>query len=186
MSYLNARWSSLVGDAGQTAQSGDKQFGQTRLAVGRRERGCRHDPGDRRDRPDRQPGIKLLAAAGERPRAFVRDVAVEGQRLGEQVEHVAGDLDRPETVDAALADVDRVFLLTTQHSRQPQWEQLVIQAAGRAGVGHVVKLSVVKADERAPLQIARQHWQVEQALERSGLAYTIVRPLFSCRTCSGW
>jgi uncharacterized protein YbjT (DUF2867 family) len=39
-------------------------------------------------------------------------------------------------------------------------------------------LSVFCADERSPLQIARQHRETERALEDSGLAYTIARPVF--------
>jgi uncharacterized protein YbjT (DUF2867 family) len=55
----------------------------------------------------------------ERPRAFVRDPSKARQRLGEQVEQAVGDLDRRETIEAALRGADRVFLLTTQSSRQP-------------------------------------------------------------------
>jgi hypothetical protein len=71
-----------------------------------------------------------------------------------------------------------VFLLTIQSSRQPDWERSVIGAAARAGVARLVKLSVFRADERSPLRFARQHWQAERALEQSGLAWTIVRPVF--------
>lgn len=91
----------------------------------------------------------------ERPRALVRDRDNARRLLGEQVEPVVGDLDRPETIEAALAGVDRVFLLTTQSSRQPDWERAVIAAAARAGVAHLVKLSVFRADERSPLRFAR-------------------------------
>jgi uncharacterized protein YbjT (DUF2867 family) len=122
--------------------------------------------------------VRRLLAAGVRPRAFVRDPDKARRRLGGQVDHVVGDLDRPETIEAALAGVERVFLLTTQSSRQPDWERGVIEAAARAGVAHAVKLSVFRADEASPLRIARQHGQVERALERSGLASTIVRPVF--------
>jgi uncharacterized protein YbjT (DUF2867 family) len=122
--------------------------------------------------------VGQLLAADERPRAFVRDPDKARQLLGERVERVVGDLNRPETIEAALAGVDRLFLLTTQSSRQPDWERTVIAAAARAGVAHVVKLSVFRADERSPLQFARQHRQAERALERSGLAWTMVRPVF--------
>jgi uncharacterized protein YbjT (DUF2867 family) len=44
---------------------------------------------------------------------------------------------------------------------------------------------VFRADEHSPLQIARQHGQAEQALERSGLAYTIVRPVFFMQNLLG-
>jgi len=122
--------------------------------------------------------VGQLLAADQRPRAFVRDRDKARQLLGEKVEQVVSDLDRPETIDAALAGVDRLFLLTTQSSRQPDWERTVIEAAARAGVTHLVKLSVFRADEQSPLQFARQHRQAELALERSGLASTIVRPVF--------
>jgi uncharacterized protein YbjT (DUF2867 family) len=122
--------------------------------------------------------VRRLLAAGERPRALVRDPDKARERLGEQVEHVVGDLNQTETVGAALAGVDRLFLVTTQSSRQPEWERRVIEAATRGGVGQIVKLSVFRADERSPLQIARQHAQAERALEQSGVAFTIVRPVF--------
>ena len=122
--------------------------------------------------------VRQLVATGERPRAVVRDPATARQQLGDQVEHVVGDLDRPETIAAALAGVDRVFLLTTQSSRQPEWERVVIGAAARTGVGQLVKLSVFRADEQSPLQVARQHGQAERVLAQSGLAATILRPVF--------
>jgi uncharacterized protein YbjT (DUF2867 family) len=122
--------------------------------------------------------VRQLVATGERPRALVRDPATARQRLGDQVEHVVGDLDRPETIAAALAGVDRVFLLTPQSSRQPKWERAVIGAAARTGVGQLVKLSVFRANEQSPLQVARQHGQAERVLAQSGLAATILRPVF--------
>jgi uncharacterized protein YbjT (DUF2867 family) len=122
--------------------------------------------------------VGQLVAADERPRVFVRDRDKARRLLGERVEPVVGDLDRSETIEAALAGVDRVFLLTTQSSRQPDWERTVIAAAARAGVAHLVKLSVFRADEQSPLRFARQHRQAERALEQSGLAWTIVRAVF--------
>jgi uncharacterized protein YbjT (DUF2867 family) len=129
--------------------------------------------------------VRQLVTTGEHPRVFVRDRNKAGQRLGEQVEHVAGDLDRPKTIDAALAGVDRVFLLTTQSRRQPDWEREVIQAATRAGVSHLVKLSVFRADGHSPLRIARQHHLAERVLEQSGLVATILRPVFFMQNLLG-
>jgi uncharacterized protein YbjT (DUF2867 family) len=122
--------------------------------------------------------FRRLVAAGERPRAFVRDPHTARAQLGDAAEHIVGDLDRPQTVEAALAGVDRVFLLTRQSTRQPDQEHNVIDAAVRSGARHLVKLSVFRADERSPLRIARQHRETERALEQSGLTYTIVRPVF--------
>jgi len=117
-----------------------------------------------------------LVALGQRPRALVRDPDAARQRLGDQVERVVGDLDRPETLDRALDGADRVFLLTVPSGRQLEQERALIDSAKRAGVRRIVRLSRAGADERSPLHVARFHWEAEQQLERSGLAFTILRP----------
>jgi len=42
--------------------------------------------------------LRQLVAAGERARALVRDREKAGERFGEQIELVVGDLDQPETL----------------------------------------------------------------------------------------
>jgi uncharacterized protein YbjT (DUF2867 family) len=122
--------------------------------------------------------VRGLLGASQRPRAFTRDPGAARERLGEDADFIGGDFGSPGTIDRAVAGVERVLLLTPQDVRQPQWEAGVIEAAGRAGVRHVVKLSVFRADETSPLQFVRQHRQSERALEASGLAFTILRPVF--------
>jgi uncharacterized protein YbjT (DUF2867 family) len=129
--------------------------------------------------------FRRLDVAGERPRAFVRDPQLARARLGDPIRHVVGDLDRRETVEAGLDGVDRVFLLTRQSVRQPDQERNVIDAGVRSGARHVVKLSVFRAGERSPLQIARQHREMERALEESGLGHTMVRPVFLMQNLIG-
>jgi uncharacterized protein YbjT (DUF2867 family) len=121
--------------------------------------------------------VRRLDEMGARPLALVR-AGGSGPAFGGRIARVSADLDRPERFDAALDGVDRLFLLTRQTSRQLAQEQAVIAAAARAGVGRVVKLSVFRADERSPLQIARQHRQAERLLQDSGLLHTVLRPVF--------
>ena len=121
--------------------------------------------------------VRRLGEAGARPLALVHDGG-SGTIPGDRADRVSADLDRPETLDAALDGVDRLFLLTRQNSRQLAQEQAVVAAAARAGVGRVVKLSVFRADDRSPLQIARQHRQAELVLQDSGLLHTVLRPVF--------
>jgi uncharacterized protein YbjT (DUF2867 family) len=121
--------------------------------------------------------VRRLTETAARPLALVRPGRGE-QLLEEGVGHVTADLDRPDTIDAALDGVDRLFLLTRQTGRQLAQEEAVIAAAARAGIGRVVKLSVFRADEQSPLQVARQHGQAERVLAQSGLAATILRPVF--------
>jgi uncharacterized protein YbjT (DUF2867 family) len=119
---------------------------------------------------------RQLIAAGQRPRALVRDPLAARERLGEAAELIVGDLDRPETLDRALDGAGRVFLLTVPGERQLQRERAVIDAARRAGAQQIVRLSRAGADECSPLRIARLHWQAERQLRQSGLAATILRP----------
>ncbi|HSJ44274.1 MAG TPA: SDR family oxidoreductase [Euzebyales bacterium] len=121
---------------------------------------------------------RQLHAAGVRPRALVRDGAAARTLLGDRIDPVEGDLDRPETLDPALAGIDRLFLLTRQSRRQPEQERAIIDAAARAGTMRIVKLSVFRADKASQLRIARQHADAEQAVRRSGLAHVFVRPVF--------
>jgi uncharacterized protein YbjT (DUF2867 family) len=121
--------------------------------------------------------VRLLAAAGTPARALVHspDKAAPIQRLG--LETAVGDFEQPDTLDAAMAGCDRLFLLSPPTPRQPQQEQQVIDAAKRAGVAHVVKQSVPWADDPdTGLVFCRWHGQIEQHLEGSGLSYTLLRP----------
>ena len=128
--------------------------------------------------------VRRLSAAGARPLALMH-TGRTGPVPSDRSDWVTADLDRPATVEAALDGVDRLFLLTRQTSRQLAQEQTVIAAAARAGVGRVVKLSVFRAEERSPLQIARQHWQAERVLQDSGLQHTVLRPVFFMQNLFG-
>lgn len=120
--------------------------------------------------------VRLLAETGTPARALVhsRDKAAPIQSLG--LDTAVGDFEQPETLDAAFAGCDRLFLLSPPNPRQPEQEQRVIDAARRAGVAHVVKLSVQGAAPDAELLFGRWHGQVERCLAESGLAYTLLRP----------
>ena len=129
--------------------------------------------------------VRQLTARGEQVRALVRDTQAARQLFGDRVRYIVGDLDRPATLAPALAAADRVFLLTRQSDRQPGQEQAVVDAAVRADVRRLVKLSVFCANEGSRLQIARQHARAEWAVRQSGLGYTIIRPVFFMQNLSG-
>jgi uncharacterized protein YbjT (DUF2867 family) len=86
-------------------------------------------------------------------------------------EIAVGDLDVPAGLDAAMADVTTVILVSPA---VPAQELNVVASAARAGVGHVVK-ATSKASADSP--IARRRWQaeIEAGLAASGLAHTLLR-----------
>ncbi|MGH9367391.1 MAG: SDR family oxidoreductase [Thermoanaerobaculia bacterium] len=98
-----------------------------------------------------------------------------GARSPEKVstaEAVRLDFDRPETFAPALDGVDKLFLLTSGGTER---EGAAVEAAKKAGVKHLVKLSVWGAEENAFL-FGRAHRQIEQKIEASGIPYTFLRP----------
>lgn len=117
-----------------------------------------------------------LSGDGVRARALAHSpqgrTAIESQGL----DPVEGDFDQPETLDAAFEGCDRLFLLSPPHPEQAQREKVTIDAASRAGVLHVVAMSVMGADRSSPSAFARWHADVDEHLVESGLDYTILRP----------
>jgi uncharacterized protein YbjT (DUF2867 family) len=123
-----------------------------------------------------------LRAAGEQIRATSRNPGTAS--FPPQMQVVAADLERPETLPAALEGAEKVFLYA-----KPDGVQGFVAAAASAGVRHVVLLSsgavVNSGAEHNP--IARQHRAVELAIEQSGLAWTFIRPgMFATNTLWWW
>jgi uncharacterized protein YbjT (DUF2867 family) len=127
--------------------------------------------------------VPQLVAAGERVRAMTRDP--KKADFDPKVEVVAGDLDKPETLDAALAGVDRVFALSTGPELGTHDANLA-RAAKKAGVRHLVKLSVLGADSGMRNAISEWHEAGEKAFRESGIAWTFVRPGMFMSNALAW
>jgi uncharacterized protein YbjT (DUF2867 family) len=120
--------------------------------------------------------VEQLSAKGVRARAMVRkreDVKLPRTR---NVEFVNGDFDDTSSLDAALAGVERAFLLSPSSAEQVAREANFIRAAKRAGVRHVVKFSILGAAPNSPSRLIRRHGEAEKMLEDSGIAFTMLRP----------
>ena len=119
-----------------------------------------------------------LSTARVRFRALVRSVGKAQAVRSAGGEAVVGDLTDAPTLRTALEGVERLFLLTPPSPEKASIEASVIDEARRAGVRHVVKLSIVGADASPPIALARPHRESERHIEDSGLAYTFLRPNF--------
>lgn len=113
-------------------------------------------------------------ARGAQVRVLVRDRA-KAEGLAEAgIELAVGDLDRPETVAAALAGVERAFLVTPMDERIAARETAFVAAAREAGVRHVVKLYGAVRHRGDALDAL--HRQGIDALRSSGLEWTLLSP----------
>ncbi|MBI4397005.1 MAG: SDR family oxidoreductase, partial [Elusimicrobia bacterium] len=124
--------------------------------------------------------VRRLSALGVPFRAMTRhpEKAARLRQIagGTRLEVVKGDMARPETLDGAVAGVDAVFLLSEAHPRQVEMQGHIVNAAKRAGVRRMVKLSVLGADETSPLAVGRWHRTTEKQIESSGFSFTHLRP----------
>ncbi len=129
--------------------------------------------------------VRALVDRAERVRALVRDPEKAASKLADEVELARGDLADPESLAEAMDDVQRLFLLAPVDERVVELEGKVLDAAKRAGVEHVVRLSVMHVDPNADTVFARVHGQAEEQLKRSGLAWTMLRPTFFMQNLLG-
>jgi uncharacterized protein YbjT (DUF2867 family) len=122
-----------------------------------------------------QEVVRQLAAASVAARALVRDPAGASHIRIPGIDVVVGDLGRPETLAAAFAGVERVFLLTSAAPDQVELQANALAEAVRAGVRHIVKVSVAGGPDSGT-QIGRWHWTTEKQIEASGIDFTFLRP----------
>ena len=123
-------------------------------------------------------GRALVEALRERRapfRALVRSDEAAATYQAHGVETVRGDFYEPESLEAALEGVDRVFLLSGGSAKRDEIEGNVVSQAARAGVKHLVKQSILDADGEAQ-GLHQWHGRSEEAIKASGLPYTFLRP----------
>jgi uncharacterized protein YbjT (DUF2867 family) len=119
--------------------------------------------------------VSQLAARGAPVRAVTRRPGAVS--FPEGVEVVYGDFEDPASIEAAFAGADRAFLMSAQQpgSGHPTHDLQLVEAAQRAGVGHVVKLSVFDGGAGDD-PIGAWTREAEAAVMDSGIDWTMLRP----------
>lgn len=119
--------------------------------------------------------VEELTARGARFRAGYRaPQRIESARR-EGLDAVRVDYTDPASLDAALAGMEKVFLVAPPTPDLERLERAVVEAAQRAGTGHLVKVSVWDA-RTGDFIFARPHRVIEDLVQRSGIPWTFLRP----------
>ena len=119
--------------------------------------------------------VKQLQLAGQQVRAADIDDRKVKERLGDSVEAVYFDFSKPDTYEATFSGVKKLFLM-----RPPRLTDVkrymfpAIDAAKRAGVEHVVFLSLIGVENATFVP----HYKVEQYLKEVDLPATFLRCSF--------
>jgi NAD(P)H dehydrogenase (quinone) len=110
--------------------------------------------------------------AGTRKPEKLADLAARGVVVRQ------ADFEDPKGLEAALAGVDRVLIISTDAIDRPgrrlAQHKAAVAAAVSAGVKHALYTSMPNP-ETSPVVFAPDHLGTEQALKSSGIPYTILR-----------
>jgi len=114
--------------------------------------------------------VPLLLAAGYELRLLSR----KAHEAAPGVEYVTGDLMVGAGLDSALAGVETVLHMAGGKKGDEVATRNLAEAAARAGVRHLVYVSVIGADT-VPVAWLRMKAEAERAIRESGVPYTILR-----------
>lgn len=118
--------------------------------------------------------VRLLSEEDVIIRAVMRDYSKI--RKLPNVLWIKADVSKDSLIEGVLAGTTRLFILTGNKPGFGETQIKIIKKAKEAGVKHIVKLSALGASPRTKSGLAKEHYDVEQALEKSGISFTILRP----------
>lgn len=131
-------------------------------------------------------GGNILAALGDRPvRALVRNRREAARIAAPNVELVEGDVTRPESLRGALDGCEAAIHLVAIIAEEGgatfdgvirQGTVNVVAEAKRAGSERLLHMSALGTRNDPRYAYFEAKWQAEQAVERSGIPWTIFRP----------
>ncbi|PJJ65166.1 NmrA family NAD(P)-binding protein [Compostimonas suwonensis] len=119
--------------------------------------------------------LRETRARGAEVRALVHSEAHAAAVAASGADVAVGDLDQPQTLTAAFAGVDTVFVVTPMDDRVLERETNALNAAKRAGVRRIVKLWGAVRHQPGE-ELDGQHRASIQALRDSGLRWSLVSP----------
>lgn len=117
----------------------------------------------------------LRGAPGVKVRAAVRSGERASELAGDNVTTVDFDFDKAESIAKAVDGVDKVFLVTPFVENPLVLGERLVDAAKKAGVKHIVKLSAFGCEHEPGIQLGRMHRAIEKKIEASGVAWTFLR-----------
>lgn len=122
--------------------------------------------------------VELLKENNANFKVLVRneEKAEELKAKGLSIE--VGSLGGSQTLDAALDDVDTVFLLTSPSPMLFDQHKSLINQAVEAGVRKIVRLSALPAETNPNVPMYALHREADDYLVASGLEYVILRPSY--------
>lgn len=115
--------------------------------------------------------LRQAVLAGYRIRAAYQ--SLQGAAVPDGVEAVQVDFNQPHTLQAALAGVEKVFLVGPPTDQLIPLERKAVDVIAASQVRHLVKLSAMGGRDAI---FPRQHADSEEYIRSTGIPYTFLRP----------
>jgi uncharacterized protein YbjT (DUF2867 family) len=129
--------------------------------------------------------IPQLFAGGASVRALVRNVSKASGLAEAGVDLFEGDISNQEKVNQAASGTDAILAITPAGPEAVAQGKVLLNAAVDSGSPYYVRLSAIGAAVDAPTENGRLHFQSDDALIKSGLPYTIIRPHYFMQNLFG-
>ena len=120
--------------------------------------------------------VELLRETDNNYRLLVRSETTEEELRSQEVPSVRGALGDWRTAEAALTNVDAIFLLTSSSPEMFELHQGLIDRAVKAGVRKIVRLSAVPAHAGSDMPMYDLHGRADDYLKQSDIECVILRP----------
>ncbi|WP_457150250.1 SDR family oxidoreductase [Mesorhizobium sp. P5_C1] len=117
------------------------------------------------------PAAQIIATT--RTPANLADLAARGVVVR------AADFNDPASLAKAFAGAGRALIISTNElevqGKRREQQLAAVTAASKAGVAHLLYTSMPNPEPGSPVHFAPDHYDTEQAIKASGIAYTIFR-----------
>jgi uncharacterized protein YbjT (DUF2867 family) len=100
-------------------------------------------------------------------------------------EAAVGELADLDSLSGAFDGVDVAFVVTRGMEDQVEMAANAVEAAKRADVGRIVRMSAFVPEPALETILGKQHHEIEQLVENSGVPYTIIKPTFFMQNIMG-
>lgn len=129
--------------------------------------------------------LAALASKGANVRGLAHSEAGLAAIRKADAEPVFGELTEPSSLGDAFDGVDAAFIVTRGMENQVEMAGNAIEAAKRAGVRRIVRLSAFVPEPALSTILGRQHQQIDEMVRTAGVPYTILRPPFFMQNILG-
>ena len=120
--------------------------------------------------------VSILSQAGFAPRVTFREQSELTTLREFGTETVYADFGDFDSIKNAMTGMERVFFIAPTSPKAAEWNPIALAAAKETGIGHFIRLSGIGAKEGVAAQIAKIHYEADEALKASGIPYTIIKP----------